>query len=106
MILVGIYSRHPYIFRHCAPPQDYIPLAPTTYKEDEDNGVLTYTPQTETDYGTIHCYGSNIIGIQTKPCVLHVIPAGELVLAEWTMGEYHWSLSGYQVHKCWTQFKM
>lgn len=29
------------------------------------------------DYGTLLCSGSNEMGMQTEPCVFHIIPAGK-----------------------------
>ncbi|XP_073848797.1 sidestep VII transmembrane protein isoform X3 [Musca autumnalis] len=38
--------------------------------------ILTYTPITELDYGTVLCSATNKIGKQRIPCVFHVIAAG------------------------------
>ena len=39
--------------------------------------LLTYTPRSALDYGTIMCRASNEVGETAKePCVYHVIPAG------------------------------
>ncbi|XP_037730499.1 hemicentin-1 [Drosophila subpulchrella] len=38
--------------------------------------VVTYTPITELDYGTLLCLASNKIGKQRIPCVFHIIAAG------------------------------
>ncbi|XP_056646735.1 hemicentin-1-like [Diorhabda sublineata] len=38
--------------------------------------VVSYTPMTELDYGTLLCYASNTIGVQRTPCVFHIIAAG------------------------------
>ncbi|EDV93890.1 hemicentin-2 [Drosophila grimshawi] len=38
--------------------------------------VLTYTPVTELDYGTLLCVATNKIGRQRTPCVFHIIAAG------------------------------
>ena len=32
------------------------------------------------EYGTIFCYGSNMVGRQESPCVFHIIPASEFSL--------------------------
>ena len=32
------------------------------------------------EYGTIFCYGSNMVGRQESPCVFHIIPASESFL--------------------------
>ena len=41
------------------------------------SSVVTYTPTTELDYGTLLCWASNRIGDQRVPCVFHLIPAGK-----------------------------
>jgi len=38
--------------------------------------MLTYTPMTEMDYGTVMCWASNMAGQQKEPCVFHIIAAG------------------------------
>ncbi|XP_017855731.1 PREDICTED: hemicentin-2-like [Drosophila arizonae] len=38
--------------------------------------VLTYTPVTELDYGTLLCVATNKIGRQRVPCIYHIIAAG------------------------------
>ncbi|KAF7998196.1 hypothetical protein HCN44_009594 [Aphidius gifuensis] len=38
--------------------------------------VVSYTPMTELDYGTLLCWAKNNIGSQLVPCVYHIIPAG------------------------------
>lgn len=40
------------------------------------SSVVTYTPMTELDYGTLLCVATNRIGRQRVPCVYHVIAAG------------------------------
>jgi len=38
--------------------------------------MLTYTPMTEMDFGTVMCWASNTAGQQKEPCVFHIIAAG------------------------------
>ncbi|EGI66221.1 Protein turtle-like protein A [Acromyrmex echinatior] len=40
------------------------------------SSIVSYTPMTELDYGTLLCWASNHIGQQQVPCVYHIIPAG------------------------------
>ncbi|XP_054717311.1 uncharacterized protein LOC129226707 [Uloborus diversus] len=36
---------------------------------------LTYTPRTESDFGTLYCWAKNTVGTQKIPCTFFVIPA-------------------------------
>ncbi|KAK7080333.1 hypothetical protein SK128_019382 [Halocaridina rubra] len=38
--------------------------------------TVSYTPNTELDYGTLLCWGTNAVGKQKQPCIFHVFPAG------------------------------
>ncbi|KAK6638617.1 hypothetical protein RUM43_006884 [Polyplax serrata] len=38
--------------------------------------MVSYTPRTEMDYGTLLCWARNSIGDQKVPCVFHIIAAG------------------------------
>uniref|UniRef100_A0A1A9ZZ50 Ig-like domain-containing protein n=1 Tax=Glossina pallidipes TaxID=7398 RepID=A0A1A9ZZ50_GLOPL len=42
--------------------------------------VVTYTPMTELDYGTLLCIATNKIGTQRTPCVFHIIAAAMNIL--------------------------
>ncbi|KAJ1528326.1 hypothetical protein ONE63_006747 [Megalurothrips usitatus] len=37
--------------------------------------MLYYTPTVDQDYGTLACYGTNIVGRQTRPCVFQIAAA-------------------------------
>lgn len=37
---------------------------------------LNYTPQSDMDYGTLSCWGTNEVGHQRIPCVFQVVAAG------------------------------
>nr|XP_045614701.1 nephrin-like [Procambarus clarkii] len=41
------------------------------------HSVITYTPMTAFDYGTLLCWATNEIGDQKEPCVFHIVPAGK-----------------------------
>ena len=43
----------------------------------QSRSIISYTPVTESDYGTLLCWGSNEQGTQIDPCVFHVVPAGK-----------------------------
>ncbi|XP_076031364.1 uncharacterized protein LOC143019535 isoform X2 [Oratosquilla oratoria] len=38
---------------------------------------VNYIPMNELDYGTLLCWANNSIGIQTLPCVFHIVAAGK-----------------------------
>lgn len=48
-----------------------------TDKGGGGRSIATYVTKTETDYGTLLCWGRNELGSQTVPCVFHIVPAGE-----------------------------
>ena len=43
---------------------------------DDSHSVAQYIPRTEMDYGSLLCWGVNSLGIQQRPCVFSVLPAG------------------------------
>lgn len=47
------------------------------YTAEPGGSVLTYTPKTAADYGTIQCWGRNDLGAQRSPCIYHIVPAGK-----------------------------
>ncbi|KAK7079664.1 hypothetical protein SK128_026615 [Halocaridina rubra] len=51
-------------------PQSHIQVSGTY-------STVSYTPNTELDYGTLLCWGTNAVGKQKHPCVFHVFPAGK-----------------------------
>ena len=52
-------------------------LPPEKFFTDRSKSVASYTPKNEIDYGTLSCWASNEVGDQKRPCIFHVIPAGE-----------------------------
>ena len=40
------------------------------------SSIASYTPESESDYGTLYCYARNSVGSQVDPCVFTIIPAG------------------------------
>ena len=51
--------------------------------------IVSYTPMTELDYGTLLCWASNHIGDQKVPCVYHIIPAGMSTVLIITRENFH-----------------
>lgn len=49
---------------------------PLTQKKVGTSSVVSYTPMTELDYGTLLCVATNRIGKQRQACVFHIIAAG------------------------------
>ncbi|XP_024935494.1 nephrin isoform X2 [Cephus cinctus] len=53
-----------------------VDIAQAHVTSDRTRSVVSYTPITELDYGTLLCWGSNDQGSQNEPCVFHIVPAG------------------------------
>ena len=43
---------------------------------------LVYSLNTGRDYGTILCWAENEMGVQSNPCVFHLIPAGKTIIKQ------------------------
>lgn len=56
---------------------DSVDVASSHIARSGTSSVVSYTPMTELDYGTLLCYASNKIGNQRVPCVFHIIAAGK-----------------------------
>lgn len=56
-----------------------IDVPQTRYKSGSEHSrsLLTYTPVSELDYGTVMCWAENTAGRQKEPCVFHIIAAGK-----------------------------
>lgn len=39
--------------------------------------ILTFSPMTKRDYGTILCFANNEVGRQRKACLFQIVPAGK-----------------------------
>ncbi|XP_061706267.1 hemicentin-2-like isoform X1 [Cydia pomonella] len=46
-----------------------------TVETKEGKSVLTFTPVSDVDYGTLFCRASNLAGQQVSPCVYTILPA-------------------------------
>ena len=46
-------------------------------QDNRSSSVLSYTPLTTMDFGTIMCTAMNMVGTQKNPCVFHIIMAGQ-----------------------------
>ncbi|KAK9875496.1 hypothetical protein WA026_007887 [Henosepilachna vigintioctopunctata] len=56
---------------------DLVDVAQSHIVRSGTSSIVSYTPMTELDYGTLLCYARNKIGTQRVPCVFHIIAAGE-----------------------------
>ncbi|XP_071525087.1 uncharacterized protein [Panulirus ornatus] len=56
---------------------DTIDVPQGRFTSSGGHSVITYTPMTSLDYGTLLCWASNEIGSQREPCVFHIVPAGK-----------------------------
>ncbi|XP_042230715.1 nephrin-like [Homarus americanus] len=56
---------------------DTIDVPQGRFSSSSSHSVITYTPMTALDYGTLLCWAANEIGSQREPCVFHIVPAGE-----------------------------
>lgn len=46
----------------------------------QSNGLtstMTYLPQTDSELITLACWASNVVGRQTAPCLVHILPASK-----------------------------
>ncbi|CAL1283698.1 unnamed protein product [Larinioides sclopetarius] len=50
-------------------------LEVVTFVNDGTMSTATYIPRTEFDYGTLLCWGTNIVGSQVEPCIYTIVPA-------------------------------
>lgn len=39
--------------------------------------LVNYIPRSESDFGTLQCWGRNSVGQQRIPCLFFVVPAGK-----------------------------
>lgn len=56
---------------------DTIDVPHGRFTSEPTYSIITYTPVTELDYGTLLCWAENAIGSQKQPCLFHIVPAGE-----------------------------
>ncbi|CAB0005443.1 unnamed protein product [Nesidiocoris tenuis] len=53
-----------------------IEIAGNQFSSEPNHSVITYTPHTEHDFGTLLCWARNPLGTMGRPCAFHIIPAG------------------------------
>ena len=54
-------------------------LPASSYTSSPGLSVINYTPHSHMDFGTLLCWGTNMVGNQrtNEPCVFHIIPTGQ-----------------------------
>ncbi|XP_017847434.1 sialoadhesin isoform X1 [Drosophila busckii] len=53
-------------------------VSPVLNSRIQSNGLtstMTYLPQTDSELITLACWASNVVGRQTTPCLVHILPA-------------------------------
>lgn len=60
-------------------------LEVVTFVNEATTSTATYIPRTEFDYGTLLCWGTNIVGSQIEPCIYTIVPAGEYLSSLFTL---------------------
>lgn len=53
----------------------FFPQERYTIEAKEGRSILTYTPVSDTDYGTLSCRATNLAGQQSAACVYTMLPA-------------------------------
>ncbi|XP_065211946.1 hemicentin-1-like isoform X2 [Planococcus citri] len=51
-------------------------ISSESFRIEGTRSVAKFIPTTELDYGSLYCWASNQLGMQSEPCVYHIIPAG------------------------------
>ncbi|KAI4487693.1 hypothetical protein M0802_011920, partial [Mischocyttarus mexicanus] len=59
--------------------QQMVEMPQERYKNSTQHSqsVLTYTPVSDMDYGSVSCWASNAAGQQKNACIFYIIPAGK-----------------------------
>lgn len=52
-----------------------MPTSLVKNKPENASSLLAFTPKSEMDLGTLLCWASNPIGVQSEPCIFHLIAA-------------------------------
>ena len=63
--------------------QEFIDLPPSQFSVSQTTSVLQFSLHSERDYGTIQCQAHNEIGHQLQPCLVKLLPKGQLNDVSW-----------------------
>ncbi|KAG8262262.1 hypothetical protein J6590_055468 [Homalodisca vitripennis] len=50
-------------------------IADSSFTVDRTRSTATFTPFTDTDFGSLLCWAKNELGVQREPCVYNIVPA-------------------------------
>lgn len=54
-----------------------VPAERFTWTSSPSKSILTFTPLSDADYGTALCWASNLVGKQSVPCAVTLLPAAK-----------------------------
>lgn len=66
-----------FVWKHNTSVSESLDIPSTHVSSEQAKSIFRFKPISESDYGTLLCWGSNEIGTQTEPCVFSLIPAGK-----------------------------
>ncbi|XP_055539948.1 nephrin isoform X2 [Wyeomyia smithii] len=66
-----------FVWKHNTSVSETLDIPSTHVSSEQAKSIFRFKPISESDYGTLLCWGSNEIGIQAEPCVFNLIPAGK-----------------------------
>ncbi|XP_038121999.1 nephrin isoform X2 [Culex quinquefasciatus] len=66
-----------FVWKHNTSVSETLDIPVTHVTSEHAKSIFRFKPISESDYGTLLCWGSNEIGTQTEPCVFNLIPAGK-----------------------------
>ena len=56
---------------------DTVEVSANKIKIQGSMSYIDYKPITSRDYGTLSCWATNVVGIQTEPCKFHIVETGK-----------------------------
>ncbi|XP_065079598.1 nephrin [Ochlerotatus camptorhynchus] len=66
-----------FVWKHNTSVSEMLDIPSDHVTSERAKSIFRFKPISESDYGTLLCWGSNDIGTQTEPCVFSLIPAGK-----------------------------
>lgn len=60
--------------------QESMDVLPSHITKSGTASIVSHTPMTDMDYGTLLCVASNGVGYQRTPCIYHIIAAGKHII--------------------------